>query len=149
MTAPSLRRHAFKTSRLADVEALDLESENVSFGNVSPRAHTTLHFLDSDLLVRDRLNEKLTSHRTRLAHIVERVHRLAECHASDDRVGQDIDFDIAAWPRHLAAHDRRVVSALFRRDGEVNAMGEVVAVIEWRGYRNSECPVITTSTQVP
>jgi hypothetical protein len=37
MTAPSLRRHAFKTSRLADVEALDLESENVSFGNVSPR----------------------------------------------------------------------------------------------------------------
>jgi hypothetical protein len=29
MTAPSVRRHAFKTSRLADVEALDLESENV------------------------------------------------------------------------------------------------------------------------
>ena len=42
MTAPSLRRHAFKTSRLADVEALDLESENVSFGNFSPRAHLEL-----------------------------------------------------------------------------------------------------------
>jgi hypothetical protein len=44
----------------------------------------------------------------------------------------DIYFDIASWPSDFPTHDRRVVGAFFGRDGEVDAVGKVIAVIKWR-----------------
>jgi hypothetical protein len=46
-------------------------------------------------------------------------------------VGQDIDFDVSARPCLLSTHDRRVVRAFLRRDREVDAVRDVVAVVEW------------------
>jgi hypothetical protein len=59
-------------------------------------------------------------------------HRFAERHTPDDRIWEDVDFDVSTGPSHLAAHDRRGVCALFGRDSEVSAVGKMIAVVAWR-----------------
>jgi hypothetical protein len=93
---------------------------------------TAFHFLDCGLLVGDRLNEELAAHRRRMPHVIERGHGIVECHVPGDRIRLDVDFQLAVWPRHFPAHDGRVVGAFLRTDGEVNAVGEIVAVVEGR-----------------
>jgi hypothetical protein len=64
--------------------------------------------------------------------VVECLHHFAERQAADDRVRLHVDFELAARPYRFTADDRCGVRAFLGRDSQVNAVGQVVAVVEWR-----------------
>jgi hypothetical protein len=91
-----------------------------------------LQLLDRGLLVGDGLNEKLATHEGRAPDVIQRVHGIMEAHVPDDGVGLNVDLELAVGPGDLAGNDRRVVGALLRGNGQVDTVGEVVAIVEGR-----------------